>query len=91
MPMHSLMKNGNIGVSFLAGGQNLIPACSYPFRQIYNRQFFEKVKDILGRGKSQGQGSRGLELPDSVILIEGFDDFLSHQFKIFVNGLLGSK
>jgi hypothetical protein len=75
----------------LAGGQNLIPACPYPFRHIYNRYFFEKVKENLGRGKSQGQGSPGLELPDSVILIEGFDDFFSHQFKIFVNGLLRSK
>jgi hypothetical protein len=31
MPMHTPIKNRIIGISFLAGSQNLISACLYPY------------------------------------------------------------
>jgi hypothetical protein len=67
IPMHTVMKNRNVGISFLAGGQNLIPACPYPYRQIYNRQFFEKVKGIADGKKARVvRGARDWNSPIQV-------------------------
>jgi hypothetical protein len=51
-----------------------------------------KILKVIWEEKKQGHGSPGVELPDSLILlIEGLDDFLCHQLKIFVKGPLGPK
>jgi hypothetical protein len=48
------------------------------------------MKRIWESKKSRTEGSPEVKFPDSVILIEGLDDFSSRQFKIFIKSLLGS-